>query len=205
MGGVSGKALILLERARYPQSSFGCSRGDFLFKTVGALSMARPVCRNFSPRSKSGRSQYSTVGAWAAPPEKSCTALVMVWHLYPGLAARKGALDMDIPATDIGPGGVRSAQPSEGASFFTISWRMQHLQASSSLFAAATLPLPTSIPPPACAALNKMQGCLCPGGALVIGSHESLPEGQQGFTPLLPGLGIFRRGSTLFFHGIEER
>ena len=40
---------------------------------------------------------------------------------------------------------------------------------------------------------GRLALALGPGGALVVGSHETLPEGVSGFVPWHPRLGIFRR------------
>lgn len=41
--------------------------------------------------------------------------------------------------------------------------------------------------------LQKILDKLYPGGVLVIGIHESLPEGVTGFSPLFPTLGIYQK------------
>ena len=41
--------------------------------------------------------------------------------------------------------------------------------------------------------LNTIEGKLHPGGALVIGSLESLPDGVSGFDPWLQKLGVYRK------------
>jgi chemotaxis methyl-accepting protein methylase len=39
----------------------------------------------------------------------------------------------------------------------------------------------------------QLAACIRPGGALVVGAHETLPEGTQGLAPWSEPLGIFRR------------
>jgi chemotaxis protein methyltransferase CheR len=38
-----------------------------------------------------------------------------------------------------------------------------------------------------------LAGCLRPGGALVVGAHESLPPGEEGFSPWPDGPGVYLR------------
>ena len=44
--------------------------------------------------------------------------------------------------------------------------------------------------------LLKLLGKLVPGGALIIGKRESLPEGNWQIEPWLPSVGIYRKPST---------
>ncbi len=48
--------------------------------------------------------------------------------------------------------------------------------------------------------LERLQQLLQPGGALVIGAHESLPGSATGLTPWQGALGIFRHGSATPAH-----
>ena len=40
---------------------------------------------------------------------------------------------------------------------------------------------------------SKLAACMRPGGALVLGTHETLPEGTRGFDPWSPNLRVYAR------------
>jgi len=42
----------------------------------------------------------------------------------------------------------------------------------------------------------RFAACVRPGGALVVGVHETLPEGARGFVPWSEGLGVYRRSGA---------
>lgn len=200
-----------------PISRFGRDRGVFevLREEVipaiaeDALASEERVLRAWSAGCASGEEPYSLAILW-------CLDLA---RRFPGLAIEVVATDVDArlleraregcyaasSLKDLPPAWIDAAFTRRGAQFAIrdhlragIEFRREDLREAmpegpfhlvlcrNVAFTYFDEPLQREV-------LARMASRIVPGGALVVGIHESLPPGARGFSPWFPRLGVFRR------------